>query len=61
MLLLLIGVVLLITGALWKNVSWSVKIVIFLFVAGIQCIILALLLLMPGSSDVIAQLLKLKE
>ena len=61
LLLLLIGVVLLITGALWKDVSWSVKIVIFLFVVGILFIVLAIILLMPGSSDIIAELLKLNE
>ncbi|KOR85674.1 hypothetical protein AM233_17815 [Bacillus sp. FJAT-22058] len=61
LLLLLIGVVLLIAGALWKGVSWSVKIVIFLFVVGILFIVLAIILLMPGSSDIIAELLKLNE
>ncbi|MFE4133880.1 MULTISPECIES: hypothetical protein [Peribacillus] len=61
LLLLLIGVVLLIVGALWKDVSWSVKIVIFLFVVGILFIVLAIILLMPGSSDIISELLKLNE
>jgi uncharacterized protein (DUF983 family) len=61
LLLLLIGVVLLIAGALWKDVSWSIKIVIFLFVVGILFIVLAIILLMPGSSDIIAELLKLNE
>ncbi|KOR80637.1 hypothetical protein AM232_20875 [Bacillus sp. FJAT-21352] len=61
LLLLLIGVVLLIAGALWKGVSWSVKIVIFLFVVGILFIVFAIILLMPGSSDIIAELLKLNE
>ncbi|MGM0890069.1 MAG: hypothetical protein ACQEW5_24725 [Bacillota bacterium] len=61
LLVLLIGVVLLIAGALWKDVSWSVKIVIFLFVVGILFIVLAIILLMPGSSDIITELLKLNE
>jgi uncharacterized protein (DUF983 family) len=61
LLLLLIGVVLLIAGALWKDVSWSIKIVTFLFVVGILFIVLAIILLMPGSSDIIAELLKLNE
>ncbi|MGW6436831.1 hypothetical protein ACWFPQ_26820 [Peribacillus butanolivorans] len=61
LLLLLIGVVLLFAGALWKDVSWSVKIVICLFVVGILFIVLAIILLMPGSSDIIAELLKLNE
>ena len=61
LLLLLIGVVLLFAGALWKGVSWSAKFVIFLFVVGILFIVFAIILLMPGSSDVIAILLKLNE
>ncbi|WP_428912265.1 hypothetical protein [Niallia sp. Krafla_26] len=46
-------------GAFWKGVPRSVKIVISLFVFGILFIILAIVLLMPGSSDMIAELLKL--
>lgn len=61
LLLLLIGVVFLIAGLLKKDVSWSVKIVIFLFVVGILCIVSAIILLMPGSSDIIAELLKLNQ
>ena len=59
LLLLLIGILLLILGALKKDVSRSVKIVIFLFVVGILFIVFSLILLMPGSSDLIAELLKL--
>ncbi|CAH2716574.1 hypothetical protein BACCIP111895_03761 [Neobacillus rhizosphaerae] len=58
LLLLFIGVVLLIVGTLKKDVSRSVKIVIFLFVIGILCIVTSLLLLMPGSSDIIAELMR---
>ncbi|MFZ7943452.1 MULTISPECIES: hypothetical protein [Bacillaceae] len=58
LLLLFIGVVLLIAGALKKDVSLSVKIVIFLFVIGILFIVSSLILLMPGSSDLIAELMK---
>jgi hypothetical protein len=61
LLLLLIGVVLLVVGALWKGVSWSVKIIIFLCVVGILCIVMAIILLMPGSSDIISELLKLND
>ena len=58
LLLLLIGIVFLILGALKKDVSRSVKIVIFLFVLGILFIFSSFILLMPGSSDIIADLLK---
>ncbi|PEQ91119.1 hypothetical protein CN481_16110 [Bacillus sp. AFS006103] len=58
-LLLFIGVVLLIIGTLKKDVSRLVKIVIFLFVIGILFIVTSLFLLMPGSSDIISELIKL--
>jgi hypothetical protein len=58
LLLLFIGLVLLIVGALNKDVSRSVKIVIFLFGIGILFIVTSLLLLMPGSSDIIYELMK---
>ncbi|WP_082232932.1 hypothetical protein [Halobacillus massiliensis] len=60
--LLVIGIVLIVIGALKNDVPRSVKIVIFLFVIGIGFIVMALaLLLLPGSSDVIAELLKWDE
>lgn len=59
LLLFLIGVVLLIVGAFWKGVSLPIKSVILLFVVGFFCIVTAIILLMPGSSDIIAELLKL--
>lgn len=58
LLLLFIGVILLIVGALKKDVSRSVKIVVFLFVIGVLFIATSLLLLMPGSSDIISELIK---
>lgn len=58
LLLLFIGVIILIVGALKKDVSRSVKIVIFLFVVGILFIATSLLLMMPGSSDIISELIK---
>ncbi|GIN39233.1 hypothetical protein J19TS1_21820 [Heyndrickxia oleronia] len=57
-LLLLIGVVFLIVGALNKNVSRSIKIVIFFFVFGTLFIVTSLILLMPGSSEIISDLIK---
>ncbi|MED4533388.1 hypothetical protein ABET51_11425 [Metabacillus fastidiosus] len=59
LLLLFIGIVFLILGAFKKDVSWSTKIVILLFVIGILFIVISLILLMPGSSDIIAELLDL--
>jgi hypothetical protein len=57
-LMFLIGVGFLIAGALNKKVSSSVKIVSFLFVFGVLFIAGSVLLMMPGSSDIIAELLK---
>lgn len=57
-LLLLIGVVFLIVGALNKNVSRSIKIVIFFVVFGTLFIVTSLILLMPGSSEIISDLIK---
>lgn len=57
-LLLLIGVVFLIVGALNKNVSRSIKIVIFFVVFGTLFIVSSLILLMPGSSEIISDLIK---
>ncbi|WP_445506195.1 hypothetical protein [Niallia sp. 03190] len=57
-LMFIIGIVLIITGALKKDVSFSVKIVILLFFLGILIIISSLILLLPGSSDIISELLK---
>ncbi|SIS57388.1 hypothetical protein [Salimicrobium flavidum] len=56
--LLAIGIVLIVIGALKKDVPRSVKIVIFLFIIGIGLVGMSIsLLLFPGSSDVIAELL----
>ena len=55
--LLFIGIVFLILGAINKDVSRSVKIVIMLFVIGVLFIITSLILLMPGSSEIISELM----
>jgi uncharacterized membrane protein len=60
-LFLLIGILFLIVGALKKDVSRSVKIVIMLFIFGILLIIVSLFMFMPGSADFISDLLKLNE
>ncbi|WP_232735665.1 hypothetical protein [Alteribacter populi] len=43
-----------------KGVSAAVKAVILLFVIGVLFVVVSLVLLMPGSSDIIAELLKLE-
>lgn len=60
LLLLLIGIVFIIVGLTKKGVSVSVKLTILLFVIGILIIVGSVILLMPGSSDIISQLLKQK-
>lgn len=60
LLMLLMGIILLIFGFSKKGVPADVKIVILFFVIGILFIIISIALLMPGSSDLIAQLLKLE-
>ena len=58
-LLLFIGIGLLIAGVLKKDVSYSVKMVIMLFVLGILFIVVSLFLLIPGSDEIISELLEL--
>jgi uncharacterized protein (DUF983 family) len=56
--LLIIGFVLITIGALKKDVPRSIKLVIFLFVTGVVFIVMSLVLLLPGSSDVISEFLQ---
>ncbi|MFC6039718.1 hypothetical protein ACFPYN_09835 [Paenisporosarcina macmurdoensis] len=60
-LILLIGILFLIVGALKKDVSRSVKIVVLLFIFGILFIIVSLFMFLPGSDEFISELLKLSE
>ncbi|AIF65581.1 hypothetical protein GZ22_02235 [Terribacillus saccharophilus] len=60
LLLLLIGIILFVIGIMKKGVSAAVKAVILLFVIGILFIVVSIVLLMPGSSDIIAELLKME-
>lgn len=59
LLLLIIGIGLLIVGVLKKDVSSSVKMVIMLFILGILLIIGSIFLLLPGSDEIISELLGL--
>ena len=60
-LILLIGILFVIVGALNKDVSRSVKIVIMLFIFGFLFIIVSLFMFLPGSAEFISELLKLNE
>ncbi|WP_035054339.1 hypothetical protein [Carnobacterium pleistocenium] len=59
-LILFAGIALVVVGMLNKDVSRSVKIVSMLFIIGVLFIIISLsMLLLPGSSEIVAQLLQL--
>ncbi|MER2175862.1 MAG: hypothetical protein ABS911_14405 [Carnobacterium sp.] len=58
-LILFVGIALIIVGMLNKDVSRSVKIVSMSFIIGVLFIIISLIMLLPGSSEIIAQLLQL--
>lgn len=60
LLLLLIGVVLIIIGLTKIKVAGTIKAVVMLFTFGVLFIAVSVLLLMPGSSEVIADLLNLQ-
>ena len=60
-LLFLIGVMLVVFGINRKLVSQDVKTAIFSITVGIILVICALLLLQPGSSDVLSKLLRIKN
>ena len=56
-LILFAGIAFIGAGAAKKDVSRSVKIVVMLFILGIVFIFISLVLFMPGSSEIISQLL----
>ncbi|MBB5180425.1 membrane-bound ClpP family serine protease [Planomicrobium koreense] len=58
-LLLLIGISFLVIGALKKEVSLATKMVIILFVLGVFFVGGSLFMLMPGSDEIISELLEL--
>lgn len=59
-LLLIMGIVFLMAGTLKKGVSSTVKIVIMLFVLGVLCVVVSVFMLMPGSDEIISQLLEIE-
>ena len=58
-LILFVGIALIIIGLLNKDVSRSLKIVILSFILGTLFIVASLMLLLPGSSELVNQLLQL--
>ena len=57
-LILFIGIALLVVGLLNKDVSRSVKIVSMSLIIGVLFVVVSLIMLMPGSSEVVGQLLQ---
>ena len=60
-LILLIGIIFIIVGALKKDVSRSIKIVIMLFIFGILFIMVSLFMFLPGSAEFISELLSIRS
>lgn len=58
-LILLIGIALIAVGMLNKDASRSVKVVSMIFIIGVLFIVISLIMFLPGSSEIIAQLLQL--
>ena len=58
-LILLIGIALIVVGMLNKDVSRSVKVVSMMFSIGVLFIVISLIMFLPGSSEIMAQLLQL--
>lgn len=57
--ILLLGILLLVGGATKKDVSRATKIVTFSFIMGTFLIMIALFMFLPGSAEMLAQLLQL--
>ena len=57
-LILFIGIALLVVGLLNKDVSRSVKIASMSLIIGVLFVVVSLIMLMPGSSEVVGQLLQ---
>ncbi|AEB28908.1 hypothetical protein CAR_c01570 [Carnobacterium sp. 17-4] len=60
-LLLFIGIALLIAGGLKKGVSREVKLVMIFFVFGSLFVLVSLFMFLPGSAEVVSQLLNMNE
>lgn len=60
-LLLFIGIALLIAGGLKKGVSREVKLVMIFFIFGSLFVLVSLFMFLPGSTEVVSQLLNMNE
>ncbi|GAA0430555.1 hypothetical protein GCM10008983_03710 [Lentibacillus halophilus] len=58
-LLLFIGIIFIIVGLINKEVSAAVKVVILLFIFGVLFILISVFMFLPGSDEIVAELLKL--
>ncbi|EDP67655.1 hypothetical protein CAT7_04429 [Carnobacterium sp. AT7] len=58
-LILFVGIALIVVGMLNKDVSRSVKVVSMMFSIGVLFIVISLIMFLPGSSEIVAQLLQL--
>lgn len=58
-LLFLVGLVFIIIGLMKKGVPAAVKVVILLFVFGVLFIVISVFMFLPGSAEIVAELLKL--
>lgn len=58
-LILFVGIALIVVGMLNKDVSRSVKIVSMLLIIGVLFVVISLIMLLLGSSNIIAQLLQI--
>lgn len=60
-LLLFLGIALFVAGGLKKGVSREVKLTIIFFIFGSLFVVVALFMFLPGSAEVVSQLLNMNE
>ncbi|MER2227001.1 MAG: hypothetical protein ABS916_08120 [Carnobacterium sp.] len=60
-LILFIGIALFVAGWLKKGVSREVKLVMILFIFGSLLVLMSLFMFLPGSAEVVSQLLNMNE
>ncbi|MER2175657.1 MAG: hypothetical protein ABS911_13345 [Carnobacterium sp.] len=60
-LLLFLGIALLIVGGLKKGVSREVKLVMILFISGSLLVLISLFMFLPGSAEIVSQILNMNE
>jgi len=60
-LLLFLGIALLIVGGLKKGVSREIKLVMILFISGSLLVLISLFMFLPGSAEIVSQILNMNE